>query len=109
MIPARSAIVAKNREPGESVKFEDSVSSTKSSRIIVERTGRLWGGHHHDTDWDQMQQSEIHDDDIRQVTTNVQQKLRGYRKELSRWMRQCLVDGQWSLGAAGAAMALVSS
>jgi hypothetical protein len=43
-----------------------------------------------------MQQSESHDDDIRQVATNVRQKLCGYLEESSRWMRQCLVDGQWS-------------
>jgi hypothetical protein len=73
-----------------------SESSTKSSRIIVERTVRLWGGHHHDTDWDQMQQLEIHNDDIRQVTTNVRQKMCGYLKELSRWIRQCLKYVQWS-------------
>jgi hypothetical protein len=93
MIPARSAIAAKNRA---NVMVEDSGLLTKSSRIIVERTGRLWGGHHHDTDWDKMQQSESHDDDIRHVATNVRQKLCGYLEELSRWMRQCLVDGQWS-------------
>jgi hypothetical protein len=66
---------------------EDSESSTKSSRIIVERTGRLWGGHHHENDWDQMRQSESRDDDddIRQVTTNVWQKLCGYLKEFITW------------------------